>query len=72
MQHPPSGMEPNGQVKAQGAPSPGDLIQQRKDAAQAVLQSGGDGGIFSQLSNNPFFTAVGDVLSPQQELRTEG
>lgn len=50
-------MEPNGQVKAQGAPSPGDLIQQRKDAAQAVLQSGGDGGIFSQLSNNPFFTA---------------
>lgn len=65
-------MEPDGQVKAQGTPSPSDLIQQRRDAAQAVLQSSGDGGILSQLSNNPFFTAVGDVLTLHRELQTEG
>ncbi|KAL1969612.1 hypothetical protein VTN77DRAFT_8165 [Rasamsonia byssochlamydoides] len=51
-------METNGPVKAPGTPSPADLIlQQKKDAVQALPQSSGDGGIFSQLSNNPFFTA---------------
>lgn len=53
------GMEADGPAKAPGTPSPADLIlQQKKDAVQALPQPSGDGGIFSQLSNNPFFTAV--------------
>ncbi|KAI9928893.1 hypothetical protein MW887_001286 [Aspergillus wentii] len=56
---PPAGMEPNGSSTAAGLPSPGDLIlQQRKDALQAAgTQAAGDGSLWSQLSNNPFFTA---------------
>ncbi|GAD96758.1 mitochondrial chaperone BCS1, putative [Paecilomyces variotii No. 5] len=52
------GMEINGQAKDQGTPSPVDLIlQQRRDATQAASPSSGDGGLFSQLANNPLFTA---------------
>ncbi|KAL1857890.1 Complex III assembly protein translocase and chaperone [Paecilomyces lecythidis] len=52
------GMEINGQAKDQGAPSPVDLIlQQRRDASQGVSQPSGDGSLFSQLANNPLFTA---------------
>jgi mitochondrial chaperone BCS1 len=57
-------MEPNGSAKAQGT-SPGDLIlSQRKDTTSAVVpQPSGEGGVFSQLANNPLFTAVGCLLS---------
>lgn len=55
-------MEPNGPSNAPG-PSPGDIVQQRKDALQAAAQSG-DGGFLSQFSNNPFFTAVWSGLNP--------
>jgi chaperone BCS1 len=52
-------MEKNGAPDTAGLSSPGDLIlQQRKDAIQAAVQQPGDGGLFSQLSSNPFFTAV--------------
>ncbi|KAE8367712.1 BCS1 N terminal-domain-containing protein [Aspergillus caelatus] len=51
-------MDPNGPPSTQGLPSPGDLVlQQRKDAIQAAAQPTGDGGLFAQLSSNPFFTA---------------
>ncbi|KAF4213451.1 hypothetical protein CNMCM8980_010538 [Aspergillus fumigatiaffinis] len=51
-------MERNGAPDTAGLSSPGDLIlQQRKDAIQAAVQQPGDGGLFSQLSSNPFFTA---------------
>jgi len=57
------GMETNGLAKDQGTLSPADLIlQQRRDATTpAVSQPNGDGGLFSQLANNPFFTAVGHI-----------
>ncbi|KAA8646407.1 hypothetical protein EYZ11_011138 [Aspergillus tanneri] len=49
-------MDPNG--SSSGLPAPGDLIaQQRKDAIQAVGQPTADGGLWAQLSSNPFFTA---------------
>lgn len=51
-------MEPNGPPNAPGLPSSGDLIQQRKDAVQEAAQSSGDGSYLSQLTSNPFFTAV--------------
>ncbi|KAJ9220977.1 hypothetical protein DTO027B5_5752 [Paecilomyces variotii] len=53
------GMETNGLAKDQGTLSPADLIlQQRRDATTpAVSQPSGDGGLFSQLANNPLFTA---------------
>ncbi|PYI02271.1 hypothetical protein BO78DRAFT_400672 [Aspergillus sclerotiicarbonarius CBS 121057] len=51
-------MDPNGPSSTPGLPSPGDLIaQQRNDAIHAAGQPTGDGGLFSQLTNNPFFTA---------------
>ncbi|KAI2941188.1 hypothetical protein CBS147322_9493 [Aspergillus niger] len=51
-------MDPNGPSSTPGLPSPGDLIaQQRKDAIQAAGQPTGDGGLLSQLTNNPFFAA---------------
>ncbi|KAL4878670.1 BCS1 N terminal-domain-containing protein [Aspergillus karnatakaensis] len=41
-----------------GPLSPGDaVVQQRKDAIQATTAPTGDGGLFSQLASNPFFTA---------------
>ena len=52
-------MEPRGLAKAQSL-SHDDLITapQPKDSIQTLLQSSGDGGIFSQLTSNPLFTAV--------------
>jgi chaperone BCS1 len=56
-------MEINGAPGTAGLSSPGDLIlQQRKDAIQAAAQPTGDGGLFSQLASNPFFTAVSRQL----------
>ncbi|KAL4870938.1 hypothetical protein BDV12DRAFT_40693 [Aspergillus spectabilis] len=41
-----------------GLPSSGDaIVQQRKEAIQAATQPTGDGGLLSQLTSNPFFTA---------------
>lgn len=52
-------MERNGAPDTAGLPSPGDLVlRQRNDAIQAAIQQPSDGGLFSQLSSNPFFTAV--------------
>lgn len=52
-------MNPDGPLNTPGLPSSGELIvQQKKDAIQAAGQPTGDGGLFSQLTNNPFFTAV--------------
>ncbi|CAI7610587.1 unnamed protein product [Penicillium pancosmium] len=51
-------MEPNGASNA--APSAGDLIlQQKAQAVQNAQQAAqnGDGSLFSQLTNNPLFTA---------------
>ncbi|TQB70198.1 hypothetical protein MPDQ_000801 [Monascus purpureus] len=51
-------MEPTGPPNTQGISSPGNLIaKQKQDALQAAAQSSGDGGVWSQLSGNPFFTA---------------
>ncbi|PKY08520.1 mitochondrial chaperone Bcs1 [Aspergillus campestris IBT 28561] len=51
-------MNPDGPLNTPGLPSAGELIvQQKKDAIQAAGQPTGDGGLFSQLTNNPFFTA---------------
>ncbi|PLN85734.1 mitochondrial chaperone Bcs1 [Aspergillus taichungensis] len=51
-------MNPDGPLNTPGLPSSGELIvQQKKDAIQAAGQPTGDGGLFSQLTNNPFFTA---------------
>lgn len=53
-------MEPNGASNA--VPNASDLIlQQRAEALQSAQQSAqkGDGGILSQLTSNPLFTAVG-------------
>ncbi|PWY80345.1 hypothetical protein BO94DRAFT_496811 [Aspergillus sclerotioniger CBS 115572] len=51
-------MDPNGPSNTPGLPSPVDLIaQQRSDAIHAAGQPTGDGGLLSQLTNNPFFTA---------------
>ncbi|KAG2419690.1 mitochondrial chaperone BCS1 [Aspergillus terreus] len=51
-------MDPNGPSGTPGLPSPGELIaQQRKDAIQAAGQPTGEGGLFAQLTSNPFFTA---------------
>jgi chaperone BCS1 len=42
-----------------GQPSPGDLVVHPKnEAIQAAAQPTGDGGLLSQLTSNPFFTAV--------------
>jgi chaperone BCS1 len=52
-------MEPNGASNA--VPSAGDLIlQQKTQAVQNAQQAAqnGDGSLFSQLTNNPLFTAV--------------
>jgi chaperone BCS1 len=52
-------MEANGASNA--PPSTGDLIlQQRTQAVQQAQQSAqkGDGSLISQLTSNPFFTAV--------------
>ncbi|KAL2834933.1 BCS1 N terminal-domain-containing protein [Aspergillus cavernicola] len=41
-----------------GQPSRADLIvQQKSEAIQAAAQPTGDGGLWSQLTSNPFFTA---------------
>lgn len=56
-------MEPSGASNA--APSAGDLVlQQRTQAVQQAQQSAqkGDGSLISQLTSNPFFTAVCDPL----------
>lgn len=59
-------MEPTGPPNTQGTSSPGNLIaKQKQDALQAAVQSSGDGGVWSQLSGNPFFTAVGRALVHQ-------
>ncbi|KKK26239.1 chaperone BCS1 [Aspergillus rambellii] len=51
-------MDPTGPPSSPGLPSPGDLlVQQKKDAIQAAAQPTGDGGLLSQLTSNPFFTA---------------
>ncbi|KAH8695486.1 putative mitochondrial chaperone BCS1 [Talaromyces proteolyticus] len=52
-------MDTNGSSTAPESPAPADLIlQQRKEALQGLPQPSGDGGgILSQLSSNPFFTA---------------
>lgn len=53
-------MDPNGAVQTQAPPPPppGDLILAKKNAAQEAAQTSGDGSLYSQLTNNPFFTAV--------------
>ncbi|KAL3482358.1 BCS1 N terminal-domain-containing protein [Aspergillus californicus] len=41
-----------------GQPSPADLIlQQKREAVQTAAQPTADGGVWSQLTSNPFFTA---------------
>ncbi|KAL4921928.1 BCS1 N terminal-domain-containing protein [Aspergillus aurantiobrunneus] len=51
------GMDQRGRPSP-GLPSPGDsIVQQRNEAIQAAAQSTGDGGLLSQLTGNPFFTA---------------
>ena len=58
------GMEgANGVSNAQGISSLGSLTSKRKDDFLAQAQSQArqtDGTLLSQLSNNPFFTAVSD------------
>lgn len=62
-------MNPDGPSNTPGLPSPGDLIaQQKKDAIQAAGQPTGDGGLFSQLTNNPFFTAVCDLTRTMKSI----
>lgn len=53
-------MDPNGAVQTQApAPSsPGDVIFAKTNAIQGPAQTGGDGSLYSQLTSNPFFTAV--------------
>lgn len=42
-----------------GLPAPGDsIVQRRNEAIQAATQPTADGGMLSQLTSNPFFTAV--------------
>lgn len=57
---------------AQGIPPSGNnnnhILAQKQDAVRALTESGGDGGgILSQLSENPFFTAVGASSIPLQK-----
>lgn len=64
-------MEPNGVVNS--APSAGDLaLQQKTDLLQSAQQSGlkGDGSLWSQLTTNPFFTAVSNAPLPRKWRRS--
>lgn len=54
-------MDLNGVVQPQAPSSPADVLLAKRNAAQTAPQTGGDGGFFSQLSNNPFFTAVSEI-----------
>lgn len=53
-------MEPNGVAAVAGSPaaSPADLILQKQEQAKQVPAVDPEKGLFAQLTNNPFFTAV--------------